>query len=170
MHDWQERFACTTRSFLDLDSSSFARVILVTANAPEVLRDELQRPAWRRERVALGAATDPYQPVEGRTRLTRRCLTLVAEGRTPVTIVTKGTLIVRDIDGLQGLREAAEVTVCLRIATLDRASGVASNPVRRRQRSACALSGRWSMPGSTLGCCSRRPCPARPPPTMASPR
>lgn len=121
VHDCHYCFARATHSFLDLDGSLFGRVVLVKVNAPEVLREELQRRSWRRERVALGTATDPYQPIEGHTRLTRRCLEVFADGRTPVTIVTKGTLIVRDVDVLQRLRDAAGLTVCFSIPTLDRA-------------------------------------------------
>ena len=121
VHDCQYCFARATHAFLDLDGSQFASIVQVKVNAPEVLRSELRRPTWRRERVSLGTATDPYQPIEGRYRLTRRCLEAFAEGRTPVTLVTKGTLVVRDIDVLQGLRDAAGVTVCVSIPTLDRA-------------------------------------------------
>ncbi|MCS6801314.1 MAG: radical SAM protein [Dehalococcoidia bacterium] len=120
VHDCHYCFARATHTFLDLDGSQFGKVVFVKVNAPEVLRDELRRPSWRRERVSLGTATDPYQPIEGRYRLTRRCLEVFAAERTPVTIVTKGTLIVRDLDVLQGLRDAAGVTVCFSIPTLDR--------------------------------------------------
>src|SRR5215471_6919382 len=71
----------------------FASVILVKRNVADVLRREVDRPAWTRELVALGTATDPYQPIEGGYKLTRRCLEVLAAGRTPVGIVTKGPMI-----------------------------------------------------------------------------
>jgi DNA repair photolyase len=119
VHDCQYCFARVTHSFLNLDGEQFSRVIQVKTNAPAVLRTELARKTWRRERVALGTATDPYQPIEGTYKLTRRCLEAFAEGRTPVTIVTKGTLVRRDIDVLQSLAAVARVTVCFSIPTID---------------------------------------------------
>jgi DNA repair photolyase len=119
VHDCVYCFARTTHEFLELDRADFARVIQVKVNAPEVLRAELARPGWRRERVALGTATDPYQSIEGRYRITRACLGAFAAGRTPVTLVTKGTLVRRDLDVLQDLRDAAGVTVCISLPTID---------------------------------------------------
>src|SRR5205085_873346 len=74
--------------------------VRVKVNIAELLRQELARPSWRRETVVIGAATDPYQPVEGRYRLTRPCLEALADHRTPLGIITRGTLIVRDVDVL----------------------------------------------------------------------
>src|SRR6187401_1704600 len=62
----------------------FSSVILVKANFVEVLRRELTKPAWRRELVAFGTATDPYQPIEGRYKLTRRSLEALCDTRTPI--------------------------------------------------------------------------------------
>ena len=76
----------------------FASVILVKTNFVEVLRRELARPSWTREVVALGTATDGYQPIEGHYKLTRRTLEALLEHRTPVGVVTKGPMIVRDKD------------------------------------------------------------------------
>jgi DNA repair photolyase len=93
--------------------------IRVKVNIVEVLRAELARRSWRRETVALGAATDPYQPAEGRYRLTRGCLVALAEARTPVDLFTRGPLIVRDVDVLGDLSRRAEARVSVSIATLD---------------------------------------------------
>src|SRR5260370_166447 len=79
----------------------FATVILVKHNIAAVLARELDRPAWTRDVVALGTATDPYQPIEGHYTLTRQCVQVLARGHTPVGIVTKGPIVVRDIDVLQ---------------------------------------------------------------------
>jgi DNA repair photolyase len=93
--------------------------IFVKANAPNVLRQELARPAWKRELVALGTATDPYQPIEGRYRITRRILEALRDFRTPVSIVTRSPLVLRDLDILTDMARRVEVTVCVSIATTD---------------------------------------------------
>ena len=76
----------------------FSSVILVKTNFVDVLRRELDRPSWKREYVAFGTATDPYQPIEGHYKLTRRSLEALASARTPVGLVTKGPMVVRDKD------------------------------------------------------------------------
>src|SRR5438552_12193753 len=74
----------------------FSSLIFVKVNFADVLRRELDKPSWTRELVALGTATDPYQPIEGHYKLTRRSLEALIAARTPVGIVTKGPMIVRD--------------------------------------------------------------------------
>jgi DNA repair photolyase len=81
----------------------FASVILVKTNFVEVLRRELARPSWTREVIGLGTATDVYQPIEGHYRLTRRTLEALLEARSPVGVITKGPMIVRDKDLLRRL-------------------------------------------------------------------
>lgn len=93
--------------------------IRVKTNVAEVLRRELARPSWAREPVAIGAATDPYQPAEGRYRLTRRCIEALAEAANPFAIITRGPLIVRDLDVLAAAARTAEVSVTFSIPTLD---------------------------------------------------
>jgi DNA repair photolyase len=93
--------------------------IRVKTNIVEVLRRELGRRSWRRETVAVGAATDPYQPAEGRYRLTRGCLEALGDARTPVDLITRGPLILRDIDVLAEASRRASVRVTVSIATLD---------------------------------------------------
>jgi DNA repair photolyase len=97
----------------------FATKIVVKTNMPEVLRQELGRRAWMRERVAIGTATDAYQPCEGRYRLTRRCLEALGDFATPVSIFTKSTLILRDRDLLAELAQGPGATVYFTITTLD---------------------------------------------------
>ena len=90
--------------------------------------DERRRGAARRagsafvagRRVAIGAATDPYQPAEGRYRLTRGCLEVLAEARNPFSIITRGPMILRDLDVLQEASQRAEVTVTFSVPTIDR--------------------------------------------------
>jgi DNA repair photolyase len=93
--------------------------IRVKTNVAEVLRRELARPSWQREGVVIGAATDPYQPAEGRYRLTRACLEVLAEAATPFGIITRGPMIVRDLDVLVEAAKRADVSVTFSIPTLD---------------------------------------------------
>jgi DNA repair photolyase len=97
----------------------YGRSIRVKTNVAEVLRRELARASWQRETVSIGAATDPYQPAEGRFRLTRACLVELAETWTPFSIITRGPLVVRDIDVLQQASSRAAVGVYFSIPTLD---------------------------------------------------
>jgi len=97
----------------------FSSLIFVKVNFAEVLRRELDKPSWSREQVALGTATDPYQPIEGHYKLTRRTLEALIAGRTPVGIITKGPMIVRDADLLAELTRVAGCTVCVSVPTVD---------------------------------------------------
>lgn len=120
VHGCHYCFARRYHSFLDLSAGEdFTGVILVKVNVAERLREEVFAPSWRREPIALGTATDPYQPIEGKYRLTRRCLEVLAERANPVTLVTKGTMVVRDLDLLTHLARRASVAVCFSVATLD---------------------------------------------------
>ncbi|MAG36886.1 MAG: radical SAM protein [Dehalococcoidia bacterium] len=137
-------FARASHAYFDLHpGKDFARHIFVKTNMAEVLRRELSRRSWRREDVSVGTATDPYQPAEGRYKVTRSCLTALAEARTPASITTKGSLIVRDIDLLRAVRDrAGSCSVSMSLTSLDAAllrrlePGVASprqrlNAIRR---------------------------------------
>lgn len=97
----------------------FETRIFVKSNFVEVLRHELGRPSWRGEQVAVGTATDAYQPAEGRFRLTRRVLETLRDARNPLGMVTKSPLVVRDVDVLAGLARQAPVRVFFTITTLD---------------------------------------------------
>ena len=103
---------------MDADDE-FASVILVKRNLVEVLARELDRPSWTRELVALGTATDPYQPIEGQYRLTRRSIEALTRGRTPIGLVTKGPMVVRDRDVLQELSRSAGCTVYMSVPSVD---------------------------------------------------
>src|SRR5437868_14129037 len=85
--------------------------VRVKINIAHVLRRELARRSWAGELVAIGAATDPYQPVEGKYRLTRECITALAAARNPLSLITRGPLIVRDVDVLQEASRRAAVDV-----------------------------------------------------------
>jgi DNA repair photolyase len=103
---------------LDADDA-FASVIVVKTNLVDVLRRELERPRWKRELVALGAATDCYQPIEGHYRLTRGVLEAFCEFRNPAGLVTKGPMIVRDKDVLKDLSARAECSVYISVPCVD---------------------------------------------------
>jgi len=93
--------------------------IRVKTNVADVLRRELARASWEREPVAVGAATDPYQPAEGRYRLTRACLETLAAAANPFHVITRGPLIVRDVDVLAEAARRADVSVTFSVPTLD---------------------------------------------------
>jgi DNA repair photolyase len=113
-------YARAMRPYLGFDAGDeFATKIVVKTNLPEVVRAELGKPSWRRERVAIGTATDACQPCEGRYRLTRYSLEALLEAATPVSIVTKSTLVLRDLDVLTALAHGAGATVYFTITTLD---------------------------------------------------
>jgi DNA repair photolyase len=93
--------------------------IRVKTNIADVLRCELARPSWQREDVVIGAATDPYQPAEGRYRLTRACIEVLGAAATPIQIITRGPMIVRDADVLAAAAKRVKVQVMFSIPTLD---------------------------------------------------
>jgi DNA repair photolyase len=93
--------------------------IRVKVNVADVLRKELARPSWQHEHVAIGAATDPYQPAEGHYRLTRRCLEALRDASNPFSLITRGPMIVRDLDVLVEAAQRASVSVTFSIPTLD---------------------------------------------------
>ena len=97
----------------------YGRTIRVKVNVASVLRAELSRRTWKKETVVIGAATDPYQPAEGRFRLTRQCLEVLAEVANPAGLITRGPMIVRDIDVLSALARRAELRINVSIPTVD---------------------------------------------------
>lgn len=120
VHGCHYCYARRYHAYHDLDPGrDFESVIFVKRNVHRVLRQELRRPQWRREQVAVGTATDPYQPIEGRERLTRRCLQAFLDHETPIGLITKGTLVVRDRDLLADLGRGPGVSVCVSLTTLD---------------------------------------------------
>jgi DNA repair photolyase len=112
--------------------------IRVKINIAEVLRRELARPRWEHETVAIGAATDPYQPAEGRYRLTRACIEALADAYNPFNLITRGPLIIRDLDVLQEASRRASVGVTFSVPTLDehvwRTTEPGTAPPRQRLR------------------------------------
>jgi DNA repair photolyase len=116
-------FARRYHSQFEMNSSDdFASKILVKINLVDVLARELDRPAWKRERVAFGTATDPYQPIEGHYKLTRRSLEALTRSRTSVGLITKGPMVVRDKDVLTDLTRAAGCTIYVSVPSVDEES------------------------------------------------
>jgi DNA repair photolyase len=114
----------------------YGRSIRVKVNVADVLRKELARRSWAGEVVAIGAATDPYQPAEGRYRLTRRCLETLRDAANPFSLITRSPMIVRDLDVLVEAASRAEVGVVFSVPTLDeevwRRTEPGTPPPRRR--------------------------------------
>ena len=104
----------------EMDSDDqFASVILVKHNIVDVLQRELDKPSWTREHVAFGTATDPYQPIEGHYKLTRGLIRALTHGRTPFGLITKGPMVVRDIDLLAEHSKAVGCTIYMSVPTVD---------------------------------------------------
>jgi DNA repair photolyase len=93
--------------------------IRVKTNVADVLRKQLAKASWQSEWVAIGAATDPYQPAEGRYRLTRGCIETLGAAANPFSIITRGPMIVRDVDVLVEAARHASVSVTFSIPTVD---------------------------------------------------
>jgi DNA repair photolyase len=121
----------------------YGRSIRVKVNVAEVLRAELARSSWRGETVAIGAATDPYQPAEGRYRLTRGCLEALHDAANSFSLITRSPMIVRDLDVLVEAARRAEVGVVFSVPTLDeevwRRTEPGTPPPRRRLEAVTAL-------------------------------
>ncbi len=114
-------FARPTHEYLGFSAGlDFETRIMVKENAPELLETELSSPKWQPQTVVLSGVTDPYQPVERRLRITRRCLEVLAKFRNPVGIITKNRLVTRDIDVLRELADHEAVAVNVSVTTLDR--------------------------------------------------
>ncbi|MFL6059394.1 MAG: PA0069 family radical SAM protein [Rubrobacteraceae bacterium] len=113
-------YARPTHEYLGLSAGlDFESRILVKQDAPELLRKELLSPRWNPQVLSMSGVTDPYQPVERRLRITRRCLGVLAEFRNPVIIVTKNYLVTRDMELLSELASHDAVAVAFSLTTLD---------------------------------------------------
>ena len=113
-------FARNTHTYLDLNAGrDFEREIVVKVNVPELLRAELGRPSWKRELIAFGTNTDPYQWAEGKYELMPPMIKALLEAETPTSILTKSPLVLRDLDVLLELAEVADVSVNFSVPTLD---------------------------------------------------
>ncbi|HEV8104002.1 MAG TPA: radical SAM protein [Gaiellaceae bacterium] len=138
---------CYVRAFeLRADRPSddrYGSSIRVKTNIAEVLRRQLARPSWAGGPIAIGAATDPYQPAEGRYRLTRACLQVLRDANQPFSIITRGPLIVRDAELLAEASRRADVSVTFSVPTLDpdvwRSTEPGTSPPAQRLRALAVL-------------------------------
>jgi DNA repair photolyase len=113
-------FARSTHTYLNMGAGKdFETKIVVKVNAPQLLRKELRAKRWTGESIAMGTATDPYQRTEGKYKLTQGIIEALIDYRNPFSILTKGTLILRDLDLLVDAAKVTEVSTAFSIATLD---------------------------------------------------
>ncbi|MGW1676370.1 Rv2578c family radical SAM protein [Saccharopolyspora sp. NPDC002376] len=113
-------FARRTHTYLDLDAGhDFDSKIVVKLNAGTLLRKELASPRWAGEAIAMGTNTDPYQRAEGRYRLMREILAALRDHANPFSILTKGTLILRDLDLIVEAAQRTEVSVAVSVGSVD---------------------------------------------------
>jgi DNA repair photolyase len=137
-------FARVTHTYMDMNAGrDFETKIVVKVNAPGVLRRQLARKTWKGEHIAMGTATDPYQRAEGRYRLMRGIIGALVDYRNPFSILTKSTLILRDLDLLLEGARWADVGTALSIGTLDEEAWGRSEPgtphPRKRMEAVAAL-------------------------------
>ena len=119
-HGCRYCFARPTHEYLDFDcGNDFDTQVVVKTNVAEVLRRELHRPSWQRETVALGTNTDPYQRAEGRYALMPGIITALAGSGTPLSILTKGTLLRRDLPLIAEAAKQVSVSVAVSLAVGD---------------------------------------------------
>ena len=119
-HSCHYCFARAYHTYLDLGvGDDFSSKIVVKTNVADVLRRELASPRWQGDTVAMGTATDPYQQCEGRYRLTRGIVEALADAANPLSILTKSTMIARDLDLYRRLDGQASLTVMMSVGTLD---------------------------------------------------
>ncbi|MGX1702256.1 Rv2578c family radical SAM protein [Microbacterium sp. NPDC055357] len=113
-------FARGTHEYLDLDAGrDFDSQIVVKVNVADVLRRELARGSWNREHVALGTNTDPYQRAEGRYRLMPGIISALTDSGTPFSVLTKGTMLRRDLPLLAEAAASVDVSISMSIAVFD---------------------------------------------------
>ena len=122
-------FARPTHAYLGFSPGlDFETKLFAKHDAAELLRQELSKKGYRPATLALGANTDPYQPIERQLRITRRILEVLAEAKHPFGIITKSDLVLRDLDLLAPLAEQRLVRICLSLTTLDRGLARALEP------------------------------------------
>jgi DNA repair photolyase len=145
-------FARAFHAYLDLGvGEDFSTKIVIKTNLVEVLRKELAAPKWTGEPIAMGTATDPYQHCEGRYRLTRGVLGAFIEAENPLSMLTKSTMIVRDLDLYVRLAKVADVSVCMSVGTLDEDVRRVLEPGTPPGRKRLEILGRFAAAGIRTG-------------------
>lgn len=113
-------YARPTHEYFGLSAGlDFESIIIAKKDAPELLRQELRARSFRPQMLGLSGVTDPYQPIEQKLGITRRCLEVLVEARCPVSLITKNALVLRDLDLLKELATFGAISVALSITTLD---------------------------------------------------
>jgi DNA repair photolyase len=144
-------FARNSHTYLDLDAGrDFDSKVVVKVNAPELLRKKLASPGWPREHIAMGTNVDCYQRAEGRYQLMRGIIAALRDAANPFSILTKGTLILRDLDLLLEAAEVTDVGLNVSAAFLDTSLWRAiepGTPAPERRLEACA-----ALNDNGLGC------------------
>lgn len=129
-------FARRTHEYLDLDSGrDFDTKIMVKVNAGELVRKELAHPRWCGEPIAMGTNTDPYQRAEGRYRLMRQILAALRDFANPFSILTKGRLILRDVDLVEQAAKVTDVSLAVSVGFVDETLWRSVEPGTPRPRS-----------------------------------
>jgi DNA repair photolyase len=114
-------YARPTHEYLDMSAGlDFETKIMVKEDAPQLLREALSKKSWKPKSVSIGGVTDPYQPVERRLKLTRRCLEVFLEFRNPATVISKNHLVTRDIDVLSAMAKQRLTAVFISVTTLEK--------------------------------------------------
>jgi DNA repair photolyase len=145
-------FARPTHEYLDMNAGrDFEKEIVVKVNVPEVLRAELARPSWKREHVAMGTNTDPYQWVEGRYKLMRGIWEALRDAANPCSILTKSPLLLRDLDLMREVAARADISACLSVPTLDEKAWRASEPHTPHPRARLEAMGELNRAGIPTG-------------------
>jgi DNA repair photolyase len=122
-------FARRTHTYLDMNAGrDFEREIVVKVNVPELVRAELAQPSWGRDLVALGTNTDPYQWVESRYRMMPEIISALEAAETPISVLTKSPLVMRDVELYERMSKRLPVSVNLSVPTLDEKVWRATEP------------------------------------------
>ena len=145
-------FARRTHPYLGFDAGrDFEREIVVKVNVPEVLRAELARPSWSRDLVAIGTNTDPYQWVESRYRLMPPVLEALRDADTPVSVLTKSPLALRDLDLYAEMAKRAGASVNMSVPTLDEKVWRATEPHTPHPRARLEAVAKLNAKGASSG-------------------
>jgi DNA repair photolyase len=145
-------FARPTHEYLEFDAGrDFEKEIVVKVNVPEVLRKELARASWKREHIAMGTNTDPYQWVEGRYKLMRGIWEALRDFANPCSILTKSPLLLRDLDLMQEVAAVTDLSACLSVPTLDEKAWRASEPHTPHPRARLEAVGELNRAGIPTG-------------------
>src|SRR3954465_2595242 len=146
-------FARPTHKYLDMGAGrDFEKEIVVKVNVPEVLRVELRRPSWKREHVAMGTNTDPYQWVESKYKLMPPILEALRDSGTSCSVLTKSPLLLRDIDLLRSFVDAGvDVSAAFSVPTLEEKAWRASEPHTPHPRKRLEAVGELNRAGIPTG-------------------